>query len=252
MATGLYCLETGERSSPGLVLLHGLGMGHRMWQPQVEALSTQFHVLTPDMPGFAQSSAAGPFTLERAAECTGALIEKRLGGHAYVCGLSLGAMAALVLAGTLPGKVDGLVLSGAQVRPNRMVGALQSAVFSLIPRNRLVKGLSSFVPPGQPRLTEMARDDLRATGKPGLLNAVREAGHADLRVILGQIVAPTLVVCGERDRFNLKAAREIAATIDGAKLKIVDGVGHVWNLEAPQLFTDTLTEFFSSEPPSGP
>jgi pimeloyl-ACP methyl ester carboxylesterase len=220
-----------------------------MWQPQVDALSVRFHVLAPDLPGFARSSAAGPFTLERAAALTGDLIEQRLGGHAHVCGLSLGAMTALLLAGTLPGRIESLVLSGAQVRPNRLVGALQSGAFSLMPSELLTKGLSSFVPPGQPHLTEMARDDLRATGKPGLLTAVREAGRADLRDILGRIVAPTLVVCGERDRFNLKAAREVAATVKGARLKIVPGVGHVWNLEAPELFTETLQEFLSSEPP---
>jgi 3-oxoadipate enol-lactonase len=248
MPATLYCLELGEPAAPGLVLLHGLGMGHRMWQPQLEALSVSFHVLAPDLPGFARSAAAGPFTLELAAARTGDLVEQRLGGHAHVCGLSLGAMTAIVLAGTLPGSVEGLVLSGAQVRPNRLVGTLQAAAFSLMPGERLVKGLSSFVPPGHPDLTEMARDDLRATGKPGLLTAVRQAGRADLRPILGRISAPTLVVCGERDRFNLKASRDIAAAINGASLKIVTDVGHVWNLEAPTLFTDTVTEFFGDKP----
>lgn len=93
----------------------------------------------------------------------------------------------------------------------------------------------------------MALDDLQA-GKAGLLAAVREAGRADLRRILGRVSVPTLVACGKRDRFNLKAAREIAATIKGARLNIVPGLGHVWNLEQPTLFSETLTEFFNAPP----
>ncbi len=228
---------------PGLVLLHGFGMGHRMWQPQLEAFGSRFHVLAPDLPGLAQSIAAGPFSIARAAAAIGALIDEHHGRPAHVCGLSLGAMVGLALAIGYPTTVESLVVSGAQVRPHRLLVAMQIAVMHLVPAGRLVSSMAPSIPAGRPETADAARADLVYTGKRRLLDAIRVAGSVDLRPALPLIERPTLVLCGTRDRFNLGAARSIAASVPNSTLKIVSGVGHVWNLEAPERFNETLDGF---------
>src|SRR4051794_6708320 len=38
-------------SKPTVVLLHGVGLDHTMWEPTAELLTDRFTVLTPDLPG---------------------------------------------------------------------------------------------------------------------------------------------------------------------------------------------------------
>jgi 3-oxoadipate enol-lactonase len=235
--------ERGEREMPGLVLLHGLGMGHRMWQPQLDAFGTRFHVLAPDLPGLAQSNTAGPFTIDGAAVAVAALVDEHHGRPAHICGLSLGGIVGLEMAIQHPAIVESLVVSGAQARPHRLLVAVQIAVMRLVPTHRLVSSMASSIPVGRPETADAAREDLGATGKRRLLDAIRKAGNVDLRPSLPRIHRRTLVLCGARDRFNLTASRMIAASIPNATLRIVSGVGHVWNLEAPDLFNETLWDF---------
>jgi pimeloyl-ACP methyl ester carboxylesterase len=108
--TALYVSETGPYDRSAIVLLHGLGMGHRMWEPQIEALSAEFHLLAPDLPGFGGSIAAGPFTVPGAARAVADLIAERTSAPAHVCGLSLGAVVALEMTLDDPTRVASLIL----------------------------------------------------------------------------------------------------------------------------------------------
>ncbi len=55
---------------------------------------------------------------------------------------------------------------------------------------------------------------------------------------------PTLVACGAaRDRANLAPSREIAQGVPGAELRIVPHAVHLWNLQQPELFNETVAEF---------
>jgi 3-oxoadipate enol-lactonase len=121
--------------------------------------------------------------------------------------------------------------------------AMQIAAMRLVPTSRLVSSMASSIPRGRSEMADAARADLGTTGKPRLLAAIRDAGNADFRSSLALVQCRTLVLCGSRDRFNLVAARSIAAAVPNATLKIVPGVGHVWNLEAPERFDETLESF---------
>jgi pimeloyl-ACP methyl ester carboxylesterase len=54
---------------------------------------------------------------------------------------------------------------------------------------------------------------------------------------------PTLVACGARDRANLGPSREMAAGMPNAELRIVPDAVHLWNLQQPELFNETVAEF---------
>ena len=59
----LHAVELGDPAHPTIVLLHGMGAGHQMWQPQLLPLSERYYVVAPDLPGCAGSISEGPFTL---------------------------------------------------------------------------------------------------------------------------------------------------------------------------------------------
>ncbi len=54
---------------------------------------------------------------------------------------------------------------------------------------------------------------------------------------------PTLVLCGERDRINLKLSRRLAEGLPDARFEVVPGAGHVANLDNPEAFNTLLREF---------
>jgi pimeloyl-ACP methyl ester carboxylesterase len=56
-----------------------------------------------------------------------------------------------------------------------------------------------------------------------------------------QVHAPLLITVGQKETFMVqKVAREMSMTIQSAKGVMVPGMRHIWNLEAPDLFTDTV------------
>ncbi|NTU55928.1 MAG: alpha/beta fold hydrolase [Anaerolineales bacterium] len=242
----LYYAEFGHRDNPTIVLLHGLGMGHRMWLPQIESMSEHYHILAPDLPGFARSFAYGPFTLMDAAMQVADLIRERCRQAVHVCGLSLGAMVGLQLGLAVPDLVTSLILSGAQVHPPMIVMTLQHLMFTCIPEKQLLKSLATDIPSKDDTLLTAAREDAFLTGKRSILQAMRAAAQANFRPALRRIQTPTLVLCGSKDRVNLPAARELACGIPKAELHIIAEAGHVWNVEMPTQFTDIVCEFVNS------
>jgi proline-specific peptidase len=73
----------------------------------------------------------------------------------------------------------------------------------------------------------------------------------DLRPELEQITAPTLVVTGEKDFITGPVcATEIAAGIEGARLEILPGLGHLIFVEGPQAFREAVLAFLGVASPA--
>ena len=102
--------------------------------------------------------------------------------------------------------------------------ALQNVVFRLLPK-------STF--------TSMAFDkkDTFALG-----NTMKDLDFSD-RVC--EIRCPTLILCGEKDRANLKSAHFLAEHIPGAELRVLENTGHVVNEESPKVLAERLNDFYA-------
>jgi pimeloyl-ACP methyl ester carboxylesterase len=70
---------------------------------------------------------------------------------------------------------------------------------------------------------------------------------------LGQLPPmPTRVLCGERDRLNLRLSRRLAEALPQARFEIVPDAGHVANLDNPEAFNRLLREFLELDSPPWP
>lgn len=217
--------DVGDPEAPAILLLHGAGRDHTMWQPQFPSLSTGHRLLAPDLPGTADGG--GHFTLAAASTAIVRSLDERGLARVHVCGLSLGAMVGLHLAATHPGRVASLLLSGVQLRPPRWLTAVQEGVMRVVPWRQL----------GADSPADKAR----------VIALIHMLRRVDLRPFTDQVRAPTLVVCGARDRLNLRAARQAAHGIPGAALQIVPGAGHVWNEQLPDEFTALISGFVARQ-----
>jgi len=133
-------------------------------------------------------------------------------------------MIALQFALDHPARVRSLTLAAGQVKPPRALMAVQGAVFRLLPAKVLER---------------------QGARKNVMLSVLRAVSRADLSDRLDEVSSPTLVLCGEKDRPNLPAARALATGIRGAELRIIPGAGHQSHMQAPEAFATLLGEFLT-------
>lgn len=104
--------SVNEGAQETILLIHGNGCGRADWD-LVEPHLQGFHLLIPDLPGYAKSRDLAPFGLEKCADLLSRLVlERAVGGKAHVVGHSLGASVALKLASMHPEVVDTMLISG--------------------------------------------------------------------------------------------------------------------------------------------
>jgi 3-oxoadipate enol-lactonase len=224
--------------APTIVFVHALGSSSRAWAPQLVALGDRYRVRALDLPG--HGDAPGPFTLKRAVAAVHARVGETEAVH--VVGISGGAAVALLAALDEPARVRSLVLSGGFAHVPRLF-PLQRALIAALPWRLYTVASRGFYSGGNPEYAEAAREDLQRCGKRGILAMLRELAQLDLRGRLGEVTVPTLVLCGARDRPNIPGSRELAARIPEAELRIVSGANHLWNLQQPDLFNETVDGF---------
>ena len=61
---------------------------------------------------------------------------------------------------------------------------------------------------------------------------------------LAMLTCPILIVCGEKDRANKKAAIQLQVRIPHAKLVIIADVGHEVNVDAPIELGKEIKDFY--------
>lgn len=237
----------------GLLLLHAWPVDARMWEPQRSALPGSVTVAAPDLPGFGGSALAGETTTMAAcaARALGALDEAGL-ERAVVCGLSLGGYVAFELWRRARERVVGLILANTRAVPDTPEGA--EARSALARRLRSEGNVLVGDPP--PLLSADAPSELQERVRALIADQSAEAIAAgalgiaerpDSTPDLAGIDVPTLVITGTGDRLiPAEVSSEMAARIPGARLEVLEGVGHLSNLEAPEAFDRLLLEHLAS------
>src|SRR3569832_2006311 len=228
----------GNRQSPKLLLLHGIGTGHRLWLRQIERFQNTHFVIAPDIPGLTaggEGDVSIPAIAQRLADQLAAECVDKID----VCGISAGASVALGLALCEGPRIARLVLSAPQVRAPRLMLGLQIAITALMPEKTIISASRAMVS-GDGKIAKAAAEDCRAMGKPGMLAALRSLRDLDLRDALPKIKARASIVCGDKDRTNLPAARMIAQALPDAKLHVEPGAGHLWNVQMADRFNEVL------------
>jgi len=213
-------METAENAAPKQhIFIHGLGQKASAWDKVILSLTVPGHIHCPSL-----------FTMVPPKDLLYANIYRAfaancnvLPGKLHLCGLSLGAMLALQYSIEFPDKVASLVLIGAQVKTPNMLLKLQNVIFQLMPAK-------SFALHGMEK-------------KPFIKLADSMVG-LDFSKQLHRINCPTLVVIGDKDAPNRKAADTLTERIPNASMEILAGVGHEINTEAPIKLASLIQDFW--------
>jgi 3-oxoadipate enol-lactonase len=232
-----------------LLLLHAFPLDASMWAPQVEGLGDRARVLAPNFPGFGGEPSAGEVLVMDAAADRGEKALRVAGvDRAVVCGLSMGGYAALAFWRRHRDLVSGLVLANTRAGADDDAGKERRR--ALAARLRTEGNVLADSPP--PLLSERApgwlwdrvKEIVRA--QPAEAIAAASLGMAerpDSTTDLATIDVPTLVITSTGDALiPPDATTPMADQIPGARLAVIEGAGHLSNLEAADEFNRLLDE----------
>jgi pimeloyl-ACP methyl ester carboxylesterase len=237
---------------PTLVLLHGVGLDHSMWEPAGELLADRFDVVVPDLPGHGgQPPAPAGVTLGDLAD--GVAAEISPGSH--VVGFSLGALVAQHLARYRPELVATLtsVSSVCRRTPEEreaVLGRLRAAEADFpasvaASLHRWYDGTD--VDAERVRRTEAT---LLGNDRQSFLHCYRVFATADQEIgpELARITVPSLAVTGEHDRGSTpEMTRRLAETMPDCRAVVVSGARHLLPVERPGELVNCLTAFIGEE-----
>jgi 3-oxoadipate enol-lactonase len=245
-----------EGAGEPLLMIHGLGYGRRGWGPVPSMLARRLRVLTFDNRGFGESDVSpGPYTTRQLARDALAVLDAAEIENAHVIGISLGGMVAQELVLADPARVRKLVLCSTTAGGPRSVPmpeqtvALMGRQPHLDPQEALrlfvENALSPEPPPGL--VDEIVAYRVATPPDPAGWLALAGAGAThDAMTRLGDIRVPTLVVHGTADNVvDARNAPLLAEGIPGARLELVEGVGHLLPWERPHEFTELVEEFLA-------
>ncbi len=273
-----------------VLLVHGLGGAGINWM-EVGAEMTRFgRVLAPDLPGFGRSPLAGrSSSIHAQAEFLAGFIEARTDRPAVIVGNSMGALAAMLLAGGRPELIERLVLLDPpapcwDIRSLHPVWIMTLLLYmtpglnrvliawvyrSGVPERRiddalaLLTGGGSISPAARRLHLASSNERCRMPWLPktqftafrsifGLMTPPRKYDRMVMK-----IEAPTLLMHGTADSVvPHKAAEAVARIRPDWTFTPITGAGHISMLETPRLFLDVAAEFLGPRrrppPPTGP
>lgn len=201
------------------IFLHGLGQGAESWDRTLSLLPEKGE--TPDLYSFLSAGGAAYRDLYRGL-CT--YCEEKTPPLA-LCGLSLGAVLALHYALDHPERVGALTLIAPQYKMPKGLLRVQNLLFRFMPDTAFEEtGLS----------------------KEHMISLTNSMLELDFTPRLGEVRCPTLVLCGEKDRTNVKAAQTLTQLIPGARFQTIPGAGHEVNRDAPEALTEMWTKLINN------
>jgi pimeloyl-ACP methyl ester carboxylesterase len=260
IAGGLLYYEVAGAGSP-VILNHGFALDTRMWDDQFETFAQQHQVIRYDALGFGRSSLPnGPYS---PTDDQAALMDHLGIEQAHIVGLSRGGGVAVDFAIDHPTRVRSLVAIDSTLNGYDW-GSLNDdtrAVWSLGRRAPLADVKAAWLALGifapaleQPALA--ARIQQMTADYSGWHWQNRDQGQAPIPAAAGrlhEITVPTLIIVGERDTLGFrKFADALVNGIPHARKVVLSGVGHMANMEAPQVFNRIVLEFLAdvdAQPP---
>lgn len=237
---------------PQVVLLHGVGLDHTMWQPLREHLSHETVAL--DLPGHGGQP---PLRTEQDLASLAADVLARLDTRApvHLVGFSLGALIAQHLARFAPHRVRTLAAVNSVCRRTAEEAAAveqRLATAGTDFAQGIDRAIQRWFPAGETavdqRIIEATRQTLAGNDVESYVHAYAVFARGDREIAgeLSGIIQPTLAITGELDPGSTpQMSRRLTESIPDCRLRIIPGARHMLPVENPEALAGELNKFFS-------
>lgn len=191
------------------ILLHGMGQNASSWDKTISYLPDTAETVCPELSNFFSEDNCN-YNKMYSSFCRYCNSFSEL---LNLCGLSLGAVLALNYAIDFPQKVSSLILIAPQYNMPKFLLKVQNVLFKFMPE-------SQFKDIG--------------FKKKDFITLTNSMADMDFTSSLNKVNCPVVVICGEKDNVNKKAAIKLARALPNAKFSTIDNSGHEVNVDNPQ------------------
>ena len=191
------------------ILLHGMGQNASSWDKTISYLPDATETVCPELSNFFSEDNCN-YSKMYSSFCRYC---NRFSEPLNLCGLSLGAVLALNYAIDFPQKVSSLILIAPQYNMPKFLLKVQNVLFKFMPE-------SQFKDIG--------------FKKKDFITLTNSMADMDFTSGLNKVNCPVVVICGEKDNVNKKAAIKLARELPNAKFSTIDNSGHEVNVDNPQ------------------
>lgn len=235
-----------------LLLIHGFPLSGQLYQSQLEGLSKQFQVITPDLRGFGKSQTPdADASIETYAHDMLALLDHLGIQTAIIGGHSMGGQVTLEMYRQRPERFAGMLL----IDTNPMAASfVEKGQWQGYREQGANAGVPSIVPIIEPQLLTGVTRALDSAKSTTMMNILAEASvdgvlgggqalatRSDYTDLLGSIAVPTLVLVGLEDPvYAFPISQMTQAAIPDAQLAVILGASHASIFERPNLANNAI------------
>lgn len=202
------------------IFIHGSGHKAASWNETISYMENNKDILCPNLSSILNGREANYTNLYSSFTeyCS------KINGQINLCGISLGGILALNYALDFPDKVKTLVLIGTPHKIPKVIFSIQNMIFRFIPKSFFEN-------------MEFSKKDIFILG-----NSMKKLDFSDR---VQNIKLQTLIICGKKDKANIKSAYYLNKNIKKSKLKIIENTGHIVNEESPKILAKVLDEYYN-------
>jgi pimeloyl-ACP methyl ester carboxylesterase len=253
----LEALPTGSGRPLGtLVLIHAFPLHAGLWEPQLALSQQGWRVVVPHLKGLGPGAGEPATSMDDFAGEVIDLLDSLHIEDAVIGGLSLGGYVLFALLRHAPAYARGLIL--ADTRPQadapaaiearkRMLELVAANGPEAVAAEMLPKLLGETTRRERPEVVARVDSMIRENTSKGIAGAITAMmNRPDSTPLLDTIRVPTLVIVGREDTLTPPSMSEdMARAIPGAQLTILEGAGHLANLERPDAFSEAVATFLT-------
>lgn len=246
------CYRFGGR--PGgttLVFVNSLGTDWRVWEAVAARFAGRCRLLFYDKRGHGLSGVSPePLTIADHVQDLAGLLDALNVERPVVCGLSVGGMIALGLAGEQASRMRGLVLCdtghriGTAELWNARIDTVRRDGMDAVADGVMERWLSASFRSRYPAETALWRNMLVRTPAEGYAATCVAIRDADLTGAARSVAVPALCLCGTEDLATPPGLmRELAGLIPDARYRDVNGAAHLPTVENPDVVANLIEEY---------
>jgi len=242
-----------------VVFLHGIGSGSAGWSHQLDHFGAHWRAIAWDAPGYGGSGDLDGETPGTAAyaDALAAFLDALGIESAHLVGNSLGSLFSGAFVGRYRTRVRSLVLSDPAIGhgesdPETREASLKTrldGVYNDGPAKMAEARATKLVGPGASEdVLAAVRGVMRQVRPDGYAQAARTLSQGNLLKDLKGCDAPALVLTGSEDIVTPpEGGRRVADALLNGRFVLLDGLGHLPYVEAPEHFNAVLSDFLADQ-----
>jgi 3-oxoadipate enol-lactonase len=249
-----YTAKNLNARDKAVILLHAFPLSAEMWSHQIDNLADNgYAVLAPNAFGINDSPSKSTWTFSDYADALNDLMRSLEIARATLVGISMGGYKAFAFWKKYPDKVRSLVLCATRAEADtpeakktryEFIDAVlkhgnEEAISRMLPK---LLGATSHQ--SRPEVVKRVESIIRRQSPEAISETLKAlATREDATSLLPSITVPTLVIAGAEDALmNESVLKIIHDGIKNSQMKVIQGAGHLPNLEQPDIFNFYLLE----------